>query len=78
MWRKKLSYGKTRADFKSLFTEKYHDIPELKCINATQESFHGVNMDMIIKDNISEALDNLLMDTISEKDVFTQLTSTIK
>ena len=65
MWRKKLSYEKTWADFKKLFAEEYHDLFELECINVTQSGFRGLDIAIIIQENIVAALDNLAMDITS-------------
>ena len=69
---------KTWAAFKDFFAEKYHDIHKHQNIDATQEVFHGGNMDIIMKNNIYEALDNLAVSKNLEKDVLAQITSTIK
>ena len=50
----------------------------MKCINATLARFYGDNMSIKAQDDIDEALDNLVMATNPEKDILTQLTSTIK
>ena len=63
MWRKKLSSETTWAYFKKFFTEEYHGLRKLQCINATQAVFHGANMTITTQYNISKALDNLDMDT---------------
>ena len=67
MWLKNIFSEKTRADFKKFFTEEYHDICEMKCINTNQAGFHDANMDVKIQDNIDKSLDNLAMDTTSRK-----------
>ena len=77
MWRKKLSSNKTWAGFNKLFAEEYHDLPKLQSISIIQAGFHGANMAIKMQEKISEELENLVMATASEKDVLTQLTSTI-
>ena len=50
----------------------------MKHINTAQPGFHGANIKIKMKDNISNELYNLFIAITSEKDVPTQLTSTIK
>ena len=76
MWHKKLSSDKTWAGFNNFFADEYHDLHKLQHINTTQAGFHGSNMAITMQGNIFEALENLAMDTISEIDVPTQITST--
>ena len=78
MWQNKFLSEKKWSDFKNFFAEECHDLRKLKCINTSQVDFHNSNTDITMQGNISEALDNLAMATTSEKNVLTQLTSTIK
>ena len=55
---------KTWSNFKILFSEEYHDLQELQKINATQAGLHRANMWIIIKENITKALENLTMPKI--------------
>ena len=78
MWRNKLSSKKIWGDLKKFFAEEYHDLRELQYINATQEGVHAANKSITMQIKITESLYNLAMATTSEKDVLTQLTSSIK
>ena len=77
MWRLKLSSDKILAYFRKFFVGEYHDLFKLQCIIATQAGLNGANMAIIMQNNISKELDNLVMATTSGKDGLTQLTSTI-
>ena len=78
MWRKNISSDKTWAEFNNFSAREYHNPHKLQHINATQASFHGANTTITMKDEISEASENLSMTINSEKYVITQLTITIK
>ena len=47
-------------------------------MNENKPWFHGANVAIKMKEGDIKALDNLVMATPSEKDVLTQITSTIK
>ena len=78
IWCKKLSSEKTWAGFKKFFLEEHHDLYELKCVNANQVGFHGVNISIKIQYDINKELENLSMATTSGKYLLTQIISTIK
>ena len=78
MWHKKFSSQKIWAEFKKFFAEEYRDICELQHMNENKPWFHGANVAIKMKEGDMKALANLVMATPSEKDVLTQITSTIK
>ena len=55
--------GLNMGKLKEFFEEECHYVCELQRINATQAVFHSSNMGIIRKYKISEALENLSMDT---------------
>ena len=78
MWRNNLSSDKTWAGFKKFFADDYNDLRELQRINSTQAGCYGSNMDITMKDDIFEALENLAIATTPERDLLTQITRTTK
>ena len=80
-WRRKPELQKTWAAFKQFFAAEYHDLKEQDKVNNNQNNFHGANA--TIHNNIhsanaaidiTQALDNLALAAISDRDIVNQLT----
>ena len=61
MWGNKPASRKKWSEFNKFFAEEYHNLRKLKHDNVTKAGFCGANISITIKDEISEALDNLAM-----------------
>ena len=70
-WRRKSEVNKTWVHFKQLFAAKYHDCKDQNKVNTAQNNFHSANSAV----DITQALENLAMAEISDRDIVNQLTN---
>ena len=78
-WRKRNQNTKTWVAFKVFFASEYHDLREQMDMNTQQTGYHSANnvvMAPALQDgpNITEALDNLAMATVNDRNIIAQLT----
>ena len=69
-WRCKPEDNKKWVHFKQFFATKYHNRKEQNKVNTAQNSFHSANSAV----NITQALDNLAMAAIYDRNIVAQLT----
>ena len=69
-WQRKPEVNKTWVHFKQFFSAVYHDRKEQDKANTPQNNVHSANSAV----DITQALDNLAMAAISDRDIFSQLT----
>ena len=64
MWRNKLLSDKAWSDFNNLFAEEYHDLHKLQYINTTQAGFHLANTEIIMQEDISKSIENIMLNWV--------------
>ena len=69
-WQRKPEVNKTWGHFKQFFAAEYHDRKKQDKVNSAQNNFHSANSAV----DITQALDNLAMAEISDRDIVIQLT----
>ena len=69
-WRRKTENNKTWVHFKHFLAAEYHDRKEQDKVNTEQSNFHSANSAV----DITQALDNLAMEAISDRNIVAQLT----
>ena len=69
-WRRKPKVNKTWVHFKQFLSAKYHDRKEQDKVNTSQNNFHSANSAV----DITQALDNLAMAAILDRDIVAQIT----
>ena len=78
-WRKRNQNTKTWVAFKTFFASEYHDLREQLDMNAQQTGYHSANAayappNPMQAPQITEALDNLAMATVNDRNIIAQLT----
>ena len=77
LWRKRNANTKTWVAFKKYFASEYHDMREQMDMNAQQTGYHSANAVLAQpkQDSVqlTEALDNLALATINDRDILTKL-----